>query len=78
VKREEAIAVLKEIVETCNKVDYKHIALNAIEESEGYELHIKNHFDEADFERLKDVLQKRNLSMKKHKDYVVIYKPKPI
>jgi hypothetical protein len=77
-KREKAIAVLKEIAETCNKVDYKHISLKPIEESEGYELHIEDHFDEKDREGLNDILQKHNLSMKKHNDYVVIYKPKPI
>jgi hypothetical protein len=77
-KREEAIAVLKEIAEACNTVGYTHISLKAIEESEGYELQIKDHFDEKDLERLNDILQKHNLSMKKHNDYIFIYKPNPI
>jgi hypothetical protein len=77
-KREEAIAVLKEIAEACNTVGYTHISLKAIEESEGYELQIKDHFDEKDLERLNDILQKHNLSMKKHNHYIVVYKPKPI
>lgn len=77
-KREEAIAVLKEIAKACKTVGIEHISLKPVTESEGYELHIKDHFEEKDCERLQDILQNHNLSMKKHNGYVIIYTPKLI
>lgn len=80
-KREEAIAVLKEIVEACKKVDYANIILKppGVEnnmKSEGFELHIKDHFNQSDYECLTAIIQKRNLNMKKYDGYIVVYKPK--
>ena len=77
-KREEAIAVLKEVVEACKTAGYSHISLKAVEESEGFKLHIKDHFDEKDFKRIADIIQKRNLNMKKYDGSIVIYAPKHI
>ena len=82
-KREEAIAVLKEIVEASKKVDYTHISLKPPRDktnlkSEGFELHIKDHFDQSDYECLTAIIQKHTLSMKKYDGSIVIYKPRPI
>lgn len=77
-KREGAIAVRKEIVEVCKEVSVNHISLKSVTESECFELHIEDHFDEKDVERLRDILQKHNLSIEKHDSNVVIYTPKPI
>ncbi len=77
-KREEAIAILKEIAEACNTVSIEHISLKPVTESEGYELHIKDHFEEKDCERLQDILQNHNLNMKKHNGYLVINTLKPL
>ena len=77
-KQEEAIAVLKEIVEACSTVGVSHISLKPVTETEGYELHIKDHFDEKDSECLKAIIQKRNLSMKKYDGFVIIYTSKHI
>ena len=75
-KRKEAIAILKEIVEVYKKVSVNHIILKAVTESEGYELHIRDHFGEKDCERLQHILQKHNLSMKQYNGNIVIYTPK--
>jgi hypothetical protein len=77
VKTEEAIAVLKEIVEVCKEVSVNHISLKPVTKSEAFELHIEDHFDEKDVEHLRDILQKPNLSIEKHDDTVVIYTPNP-
>ena len=79
-KREEAIAVLKEIVAACKKVDYTHIILKPPSaktnmKSEGFELHIKDHFNQSDYECLTAIIQKRNLNMKKYDGSIVVYKP---
>jgi hypothetical protein len=80
-KRQEAIELLKEIVAATKSVNYTQISLNPPSEkvqmkSEGYELHVKNHFDEADWQSLKTVIQKRGLSMQEYDGYIVIYKPR--
>ena len=79
-KREDAIAVLKEIIEACKAVDYTYISLKppgdkSNVKSEGYELHIKDHFYKSDYECLTAIIQKRNLRMKKYNGSVVIFKP---
>ena len=78
-KRQEAVALLKEIVEACKTISLQHISLKASSqeatvESEGFELHIKDHFNEEDWKCLETIIKKRNLSMKKHRDFIVIYK----
>ena len=80
-KRQEAMQLLKEVVAATESVDYTHISLkppseNTQTKSEGYELHIKNQFDEADWISLKNIIQKRGLSMKEYDGYIVIYKPR--
>jgi hypothetical protein len=80
-KRQEAIELLKEIVAACERVDYTNITLKppsdeAAEKSVGYELHIKDHFNEEDWKCMNDITQKRGLSMKKRVNQVVIYKPR--
>ena len=76
-KRKVAIAVLKEIVELCSRADVTYISLKPVTESEGFEIHIRDHFDEKECERLQNLLQKHNLDMKKHDGDIVIYTPKP-
>jgi hypothetical protein len=71
--REEAMAVLKEIVKICQKVGVTYISLKSAKESESYELHIEDHFDEKDCEILQNILQKHNLSMRKNDGRVIIY-----
>ena len=77
-KRKVAIAVLKELVDICTRVGVTYISLMPVTESEGFELHIENHFDEEDCERLKDILQKHNLGLRRYDGNVVIYTPKPV
>jgi hypothetical protein len=43
--------------------------------SEGFELHIKDHFNQLDYECLTAIIQKRNLNMKKYDGSIVVYKP---
>ena len=79
-KREEAIALLKAIVEACKKADYTNIILKPPGaennmKSEGFELHIKGHFNQSDYECLTAIIQKRNLNMKKYDGSIVVYKP---
>ena len=66
-KREEAVALLKEIVGACRTVYLNHISLKtprekAAVESGGFELHIRDHLDEEDWKCLKDIIQKRSHS----------------
>ena len=80
-KRQGAIELLKEIVEATKSVNYKHISLkppsgNTQTKSESYELHIKNHLNEADWKSLKNIAQKHSLSIKEYNGYFIIYKPK--
>jgi hypothetical protein len=77
-KREEAIELLKEIVAACKNIDYKRISLESPSEkanadSEGFELHVKNHFNEADWKRLKSIVQTRGLSVKEYDGWIIIY-----
>jgi hypothetical protein len=77
-KREEAIELLKEIVAACKNIDYKLISLESPSEkanadSEGFELHVKNHFNEADWKRLKSIVQTRGLSVKEYDGWLIIY-----
>ena len=77
-KRQEAVELLKEIVAGCKSISPNHISLKSPSDedtiSEGYELHIKNHFDKADLKCLSDILHKRSLTMKNHDGFVAIYK----
>ena len=80
-KREEAIELLKEIVAACKDIDYKHISLKAPSEkanvdSEGFELHVKNNFSEANWKCLKGIVQQRGLSVKDYDGWVIIYTSK--
>jgi hypothetical protein len=77
-KREEAIGLLKEIVAAFKNIDFKHISLissseNANADSEGFELHLKNHFSKADWKCLKDIVQAHGLSVKEYDGWVIIY-----
>ncbi len=80
-KREEAIQLLKEIVTACETVDYRRISLKSPGEktnpdSEGFELNLKNHFSEAEWKRLKGIVQAHGLSLKENGDCVTIYTPR--
>jgi hypothetical protein len=63
--RKTAMAVLKEIVESCDTVGINHISLKPVTEPEGFELHIKDHFDEKGSKCVEAIIQKHNLSTKK-------------
>ena len=80
-KREEAIRLLQEIVARCRTIDYNQILLKspgekASADSEGFELHVKNHPSEADQKCLKGIVQTRNLSMRESNGWLVFYRPK--
>jgi len=77
-ERKIAIAVLKEIVEICNTVGINHISMKPVTEPEGFELHIKDHFDEKDSKCVEAIIQKHNLSAKKYEGFIIIYTPRPI
>ena len=77
-KREEAIILLKEIVAACKDIDFKHISLKppnekANADSEGFELHVKNHINEADWKFLKSIVQAHGLNLKEYDGWVIIY-----
>ena len=77
-KREEAIELLKEIVKTCKNIDFKHISLkppseNANSDSEGFELHVKNQINEANWKCLKSIVQAHGLNLKEYDGWVIIY-----
>jgi predicted translin family RNA/ssDNA-binding protein len=77
-KREEAIELLREIVKTCKNIDFKHISLKppsekANADSEGFELHVKNQLNEADWKCLKGIVQTRGLSVKEHDGWIIIH-----
>ena len=62
--RQEAVAVLQEIVDVCKRIGVKQITLKAVTESVGYELHIKDHFNEQDTKCIEDILKKHKLLLK--------------
>jgi hypothetical protein len=77
-RRQEAVELLREIVASCHSIHPNHISLKTPSDkdtvSEGYELHIKDHFDETDLKCLKGILRKRSLRMKTYDGFLAIYK----
>ncbi len=79
-RKEEAIAVLNEIMKTC--MFPRSVALNltnpqAEMEKQRYELQIRGGLNSRDWECIKRIVQKRGLEMKETNDFVVIYSMKP-
>lgn len=73
VRRQEAIALLKEILVSCRVLNPKHVALTPSNNAADFELHIKDHFDDKDWNCLKGIIQKHDLNMKETDGFIIIY-----
>ncbi len=76
-EKQEAVAVLNEIITTCMLPRYISLERSNPESksaADNYLLRIKNHFDAKSWNCVKEIIKKYNLSMKEIGDYVIIYK----
>jgi hypothetical protein len=80
--RQEATAVLREIVEACRELtDINYVSLNLSDaqirkDSDGYELYIKCDLSSSLKRCLTPILEKRQLRLKELNGAIVIYTPK--
>jgi hypothetical protein len=80
--RQEAIALLREILEACNElIDMNYVSLNPADaqirkSANDNELHIKCTLDERLRQCLSPILEKHKLKMKESKGTIIIYSPK--
>jgi hypothetical protein len=75
-RKQEAVALINEIMESC--MFPRYIALEATNpkdtvEKRNYELKLRNHFDAPTWNCLREIVRKRNLSMKETGDYIIVY-----
>jgi len=78
--REEATAIQKEILTSCNGLTEEAIRLVLSNPystvSHGYQLHIKSKLIETNLPRLKTIAQKHNLALNQSRNgLVIIYRP---
>lgn len=81
-KREEAVSVLKEIIDKCQMCDGTWVALmppnsrNML--SQGYQVHMKFPLDETALACISRILEKNKLAMinKNNNELLIIYRPK--
>jgi hypothetical protein len=82
-KREEAIALIKDMVVSCEDLGVLGIMLMlssaVVARSQGYQVHIKTEGDEHTFVCIARVAKKHNLvvCIKREEDLIVIYQPLP-
>jgi hypothetical protein len=79
IRREEAVALLKEVTALCDRIEPNHVLLKSSRksaESEGFAIHIKDNFSEADWKCVKTIVEKRGLSIREHNGYIIIYEQK--
>jgi hypothetical protein len=74
-KRQEAVEVLKEILESCKLLDPSYLSLHLSKQPDSYELHIKNHVAAASWNILKEIVQKHGLAMREYDGFLVVYSP---
>ena len=79
--RHEAVAFLKEIINTCENMSPDSVALiHSMDDqnSTGYQVHIKTVLDSETKQQLRNIAEKHNLVLKEEKGKVIIYKPKVV
>jgi hypothetical protein len=72
VKRQEAVEVLKEILKSCNLINFSYVSLHPLKEADEYELHIKNHVPESCQNLLNDIIEKDGLAMREQNCFLLI------
>ncbi len=74
-QRENAVAVIKEIGETCKFLNPSLITLEATEAAGHFEIHIESHVDDETWEGLKELAKKHGLGVRLTNHKLVIYAP---
>ncbi len=78
-RKEEAVDLLNEIMKICMLPRFIGLELSnpkAPEKDQSYELRIKGPFSAKDWDCLKKIVLKRDLSMKETADYLIVYQQK--
>ena len=76
----EAAALFIDLFERCDfpfrRLCLRESILTNPEKTGGYELHIKDHFTDANRDRIKAIAKRHDLSVEKKDGHLIVYKPR--
>ncbi len=74
-QRQKAVEMIKEIGDSCRLLNPKEIALEETERKGHFEIHIKCHVDDENWECLKELAKKKALGIRQMDHTLVVYAP---
>lgn len=74
-QRQKAVDIMKEIGLSCKLLNPKAITLEPTDKAEHFEIHVKGHVDDENWECLKKLAKKHDLGIRLTDHTLVIYAP---
>jgi len=79
-RRDEAVAFLKEVMSSCANMSPDSVTLSHAQSADseivGYQVHIKTVLDKKTKQQVQKIAEKHSVDLKQEKDELVVYKPK--